>query len=244
MQSTRKARKRRSESLTDARVGELRRSRSDFTKNQIVEVAVRLFNERGVNEVPVQAVADAVGMSLGNLQYHFKTKGHIIRAIQPRMEAEIHAALAPPQGPWTPPAAAKYHVTVLKALWKYRFFFNALPHLLGCDPVLRANYERFDAKVQIDLKKAFDALIRNGQMAKVVKPNSTALIASNLWACLNSWLKFEQVRNPSHALPEKEALIDAALKNLSLLQLYFPPKFTAHTMKYVRALAAEQGGKH
>ncbi len=51
------------------------------TREDILKTAKELFNERGYNAVSVRDIADAVGISKGNLTYHFKKKEDIVEAI-------------------------------------------------------------------------------------------------------------------------------------------------------------------
>jgi AcrR family transcriptional regulator len=51
------------------------------TRQEIMSAAKKLFNERGYNAVSVQDIADALGISKGNLTYHFKKKENIIETI-------------------------------------------------------------------------------------------------------------------------------------------------------------------
>lgn len=44
------------------------------TRRQILDTAKRLFNERGYNDVSLKDIADEVGISKGNLTYHFSKK--------------------------------------------------------------------------------------------------------------------------------------------------------------------------
>ncbi len=60
------------------------------TKQRIVASAIRLFNEQGVAEVRLQQIADAAGMSTGNLAYHFSNKEAILEAAI----LQAHEALA------------------------------------------------------------------------------------------------------------------------------------------------------
>jgi len=59
------------------------------TKDKIIEKAIALFNERGVNNVTSRHIADAIGISNGNFCYHFKTKESLLIAIHERMIDEI-----------------------------------------------------------------------------------------------------------------------------------------------------------
>ena len=51
------------------------------TRMEILETARRLFNERGFNAVSTHDIAEALGISKGNLTYYFKKKEDIIEAI-------------------------------------------------------------------------------------------------------------------------------------------------------------------
>lgn len=66
-------------------------------KLEIIGVAKRLFNERGYNDVSTQNIADAMGISKGNLNYHFKKKEDIIEAVV----EEMHSHYVRPEPPAT-----------------------------------------------------------------------------------------------------------------------------------------------
>jgi len=48
------------------------------TKNKILQTAIQLFNEKGVNNVTIRTIADELSISSGNLAYHYKNKESII----------------------------------------------------------------------------------------------------------------------------------------------------------------------
>lgn len=51
------------------------------TRDQILSTARRLFNERGYARVTMRALADALGISVGNVTYHFARKQDIVAAL-------------------------------------------------------------------------------------------------------------------------------------------------------------------
>lgn len=51
------------------------------TRERIVEVALRLFSERGTSAVSVREVADAAGVTVPGLYYHFASKADLIREV-------------------------------------------------------------------------------------------------------------------------------------------------------------------
>lgn len=50
-------------------------------KADILVTARELFNTRGYNEVSMRNIADALGISVGNLTYHFKRKEDLVEAV-------------------------------------------------------------------------------------------------------------------------------------------------------------------
>ena len=58
------------------------------TKERIIQEAVRLFNERGVNQVGVRDIARALRISPGNLSYHFPKKEDLLVEILQRIKVE------------------------------------------------------------------------------------------------------------------------------------------------------------
>lgn len=50
-------------------------------KTEILETAKQLFNERGYNQVSMRNIADALGISVGNLTYHYKKKEDLVEAV-------------------------------------------------------------------------------------------------------------------------------------------------------------------
>jgi AcrR family transcriptional regulator len=52
--------------------------KSETSKQQVLDAALRVFSERGVGNATVQDVADAAGMSKGAVHYHFESKDDLI----------------------------------------------------------------------------------------------------------------------------------------------------------------------
>lgn len=50
-------------------------------KDEILKSALRLFNEHGISQVSLRNISSEMGISLGNLTYHFKKREEIIDAL-------------------------------------------------------------------------------------------------------------------------------------------------------------------
>lgn len=53
-------------------------------REDILDTAVALFNDRGYSNVSLRAISGALGISVGNLNYHFQKKQDILQAIMER----------------------------------------------------------------------------------------------------------------------------------------------------------------
>jgi AcrR family transcriptional regulator len=70
--------------------------RTQRTVERILAESLRLFNEQGEGNVATGTIATSLGMSPGNLYYHFRNKERIVEALFRRFEARIDAMRATP----------------------------------------------------------------------------------------------------------------------------------------------------
>jgi AcrR family transcriptional regulator len=111
------------------------------TKDRILDAALALFNERGTANVTTNHIAEALGMSPGNLYYHYRNKAEIVRELFARITAEWAINYAVPPG--TMPSVETMESMVagnFEIQARYRFFFRDLTLLLNADPELAAAY--------------------------------------------------------------------------------------------------------
>jgi AcrR family transcriptional regulator len=78
------------------------------TRDRIVETALRLFSERGTASVSVRDLADAAGVTVPGLYYHFASKAELIQAVyQARGMGRPVDELAPHELPRPGPIEAR-----------------------------------------------------------------------------------------------------------------------------------------
>ena len=116
------------------------------TKDKIIVASIELFNKHGVQNVPVNRIAAELGISPGNLNYHFKSKDAILGSIFPLIEAEMRESLTPSATVVRPLSAsycAQFQIGIGRSLWKYRFFFCSLQNILEKNKQLDEQYFEF-----------------------------------------------------------------------------------------------------
>ena len=99
------------------------------TKELIRNTARDLFNERGYRAVSMRNIADALGISVGNLTYHYPHKELLMEAI---MDAELGTMPAAPE----PSLSGLNHLLerMLESFFETPFYFN--------DPALYSSVPR------------------------------------------------------------------------------------------------------
>ena len=71
-----------------------RAAQGQATRGQLIEVATRLFAERGYEDTSIEAVLAAAGVSRGALYHHFAGKDALFEAVMKSVEDRINAELA------------------------------------------------------------------------------------------------------------------------------------------------------
>jgi len=161
------------------------------TKSRILDAALALFNEQGTGTVTTNHIAEALGMSPGNLYYHYRNKAEIVRALFDRITAEWATNYAVP--PATMPNLAMMEAMVagnFAIQARYRFFFRDLTLLLNADPDLAAAY-RASREAGIGNTKFLISLFVESGIVAVLDTEALDDLAQLLWLVGDFWLVFK-----------------------------------------------------
>ena len=107
------------------------------TRDRILECALQLFNQKGEPNVSTMEVANEMGISPGNLYYHFHGKEPLIIGLFERFQGELAPLLDPPADAQL--KAEDYWLflhLIVERMAHYRFLFQDLSNLAGRLPKL------------------------------------------------------------------------------------------------------------
>lgn len=159
------------------------------TRGRIVQSSLELFNQSGERSVSTNHIAAHLGISPGNLYYHFPNKQAIIAVLFSQYETHVDSFLRPPQGrPLAVQDKRFYLQALLAAMWNYRFLHRDLEHLLGSDAELAARYRRFSARCMRQGKAIYRGFVEAGILA--MNPAQQESLTINAWIVLTSWVRF------------------------------------------------------
>ena len=159
------------------------------TKDRILQISLQLFNERGERSVTTNHIAAELGISPGNLYYHFRNKQEIIKELAQQYQAETLEMLAlPVDRPLNANDKISYFQVLSNQLWAYRFIHRDVYHLVENNEDFRKIYTRFAGQVMQQGQKIYRAFVDAGLM-KMTDSEIEALII-NLWIVLTNWTNF------------------------------------------------------
>ena len=159
------------------------------TRARILQKAIELFNASG-SSVSLNALAEALGISAGNLQYHYKTKEEIIRAILEEMYREFDVIYAVSESPFTLDTLRHNMRLSFDIHWKYRFFFRELAALLRNDPLLATRFREIQGQRLEDQKTFIHQMAQASGLQLTFDPEELRRVTLIGWVLASTWLSY------------------------------------------------------
>lgn len=135
------------------------------TREKILETALRLFNEHGVPNVTLRRIAAELGISQGNLNYHFKKREDIIEALYYQLLVVFEEEKAKLD---THEMDIAFIFTStrsgMEALYRFRFLMIDFNQNMRENPAIHQHFIQLEQIRKVTYLKAFDIAIRKGIM--------------------------------------------------------------------------------
>ncbi len=160
------------------------------TRDRIILTSLELFNEQGERNVSTNHIAAALGISPGNLYYHFRNKTDIIYEIFHHYQLLVdHYLQLPENRLLTVDDEFDYLEAVFDGLWSYRFLHRDLEHYLESDPRLREKYRDFTQRCLNAVIRILDGLADAGILMRLPREHLESM-SLNVWLVVTSWMSF------------------------------------------------------
>lgn len=159
------------------------------TRERIIQASLALFNNLGERSVSTNHIAEHLGISPGNLYYHFRNKQAIIAELFISYEHHVDSFLHLPEG--REPSVedkAFYLESLLAAMWHYRFLHRDLEHLLDSDELLAERYRLFAQRCLQSARAIYQGFANVGILQ--MTPVQVEALTLNSWIIMTSWVRF------------------------------------------------------
>ena len=190
------------------------------TAERILATALDLFNRYGEPNVATTLIASDMGISPGNLFYHFPAKELLVNALFDEYVHDMNQLL---------PAAADvrdmehawfFMHSLFELIWRHRFIYRDLNDLLSNNRHLEGQVKGVLHRKQ----QAFEAMLSGLQEQGLLSQGAfeRQSCATHMVVLLTWWLSYEYVQNPRHALENTNADHSALRGAQQVLGLLLP----------------------
>jgi AcrR family transcriptional regulator len=201
------------------------------TAERILETTLELFNRFGEPNVSTTLISAELGISPGNLYYHYPAKDELINSLFERYERSLGELLGAADGVRHVEDAWFFLHSLFERIWEYRFLYRDLNDLLSKNRLLETRFQGLLAAKTRAVRGLLGGLGRSGAIqidSRELEPTADSMVV-----LLTYWLSFEYVRDPRRALePDhaQAALLRGAQHVLHQLAPYLEPAQRQHLM--------------
>jgi len=210
------------------------------TAQRILETALDLFNRFGEPNVSTTLVAAELGISPGNLYYHYPAKDALINRLYEDYESELDELLHAGAGVQDVEDAWFFMHSLFELIWRHRFLYRDLNDLLSKNRHLETRFQLVLQRKVDAIRALLAGLDRAGRLD--IDPREVEPLAHSMVVVLTYWLSYEYVRNPREALEPahaQHALLRGGRHTLHLLAPYLEPAQRRHLLTLSEAYAGE-----
>ena len=199
------------------------------TAERILDTTLELFNRFGEPNVSTTLISAELGISPGNLYYHFPAKEELITRLYDRYDAALTELLRAAEDVRDVEQAWLFFHMLFELIWDYRFLYRDLNDLLSNHRKLEIHFKFVLERKARAVQAVLDGIAAGSGME--IAARDAGPVATSMVVVLTYWLSFEYVREPRRALePEaaSAALLRGAFHVLSLLLPYLDPAQREH----------------
>jgi AcrR family transcriptional regulator len=204
------------------------------TAERILEAALELFNRFGEPNVSTTALSAELGISPGNLYYHYPAKEQLVNKLFARYEAALGELLRSADDVRDVEDAWLFFHLLFELIWQYRFLYRDLPDLVAANRKLELHFQGVLRDKSKAVRAVLDGLTGTGKVR--IDARDADAVATAMVVVLTYWLSFEYAREPRKAL-EPESAAAALLRGAFHVLCLLLPWLDAEAREHLHGLA-------
>ncbi|MFE8071689.1 TetR/AcrR family transcriptional regulator [Marinobacteraceae bacterium S3BR75-40.1] len=159
------------------------------TRERILHTSLELFNHCGEPNVTTLQIADEMDISPGNLYYHFKSKGEIVRELFEWYEHQINELLDVPEVTITVEDQWLFLHLIFETVARFRFIYQDLVNVLSRYDDLQPHFRRILARKRTASLTICDSLRQQGMLN--ANDRELEALCEQISLTITYWLSFE-----------------------------------------------------
>lgn len=156
------------------------------TKQKILIESLRLFNDYGISNVSLRTIADEAGISVGNLQYHFRKREDIIEVLYFQIVEKIDSISLMKTDDLL---ESFFNISkeISSILYEYRFFLLDFITITRKNQKIKSHYSELSKRREIEFLEIVDVLVENGLFRKELLKNEYHSLFKRIEVISNFW---------------------------------------------------------
>ena len=213
------------------------------TAERILDTTLDLFNRLGEPNVSTTLISAEMGISPGNLYYHYPAKEELITRLYDRYDEALTALLRAADDVSDVEDAWLFFHMLFELIWSYRFLYRDLNDLLSNNRKLESHFQFVLQRKTRAVTAVLDGIAAGSGLT--IEPRDAEPVATAMVVVLTYWLSFEYVRDPRRALEPaaaSAALSRGAFHVLCLLLPYLDEDQREHLHSLAARYTTTNGG--
>jgi AcrR family transcriptional regulator len=168
------------------------RKRPRRTRERIVETSLVMFNRLGAPNVTTADIAVEMGISPGNLYYHFRNKDEIVGELFAALEVRLDALLDPRvSGVVDVEDLWLFLHLLFEAMWDYRFLYRDLDEILSRSRKLATHFASILRRGTATVSALCRSMVDAGAMR--ASEREISAIAENVALVATFWISYQRI---------------------------------------------------
>jgi AcrR family transcriptional regulator len=209
------------------------------TAERIASVTLDLFNRYGEPHVSTTMISSELGISPGNLYYHFPSKDKLVNHLYDQFETSMLSLLEAGGDVQDIEDAWFFLHTLFEKVWDHRFLYRDLNHLLSGNRHLETHFHAVLERKTLALRQMLESLSAAEVMQ--ISPDHIETLSTGMAVMVTYWLSYEYVRNPRHAMEPESANQAMGRGAQHVLGLLTPYLSSAQLQQHLSALTSAYG---
>ena len=183
------------------------------TKQKILLKSLALFNTNGISNTSLRTIADEVGISVGNLQYHFKKREDIIEALYFQLVEKMDSIFLIATDDLLK-SFLNISTAIISNLYEYHFFLLDFVIITRKNQKIKSHYSELSKRREAESLKMITILIENGIFRKEVLKKEYSSLFKRMEVISNFWFSSILIQAdvlPKEAIQEYELLISQSI---------------------------------
>jgi len=164
------------------------------TKELILNTALDLFNSEGLSKVTLRTIANKMGISQGNLNYHYKKRETIIETLYfqlvSRMDENMERNEVKTIGL---KSMFSLSLVIMESFYEYRFFMLDFVQIMRENERIKKHYLQLTKLREEQFLFLFNLLAENGVLREEILPNEYLFLFKRFQILGDFWISSAEV---------------------------------------------------